>query len=106
MKVKMFCVYDSKAEAYLQPFFMATKGQALRAFTEVCNDSNHTFFKHASDYTLFEIGEYDDATGGVTSYATKQSLGNALEFKRETAPLVPLKQVVDSAMLDIKDNVK
>lgn len=106
MKTKIFCVYDCKAEAYLQPFFMGTKGQAIRAFTEVVNDPNHAFNKHAADYTLFEIGEYDDATAGISAHGAKQSLGTALEFKREVSTMVPLKNFVDSAMLDVRDAVE
>ena len=103
MKVKIFAIYDSKAEAYLQPFFMPARGQAIRAFTEAVNDKSTNFYKHAEDYTLFEIGEYDDATAGVTALNAKTSLGCAIEFRRDDKELTPLKSVVDSAMLDIRD---
>lgn len=83
MNLKVFTMYDSKAEAYLQPFFMVNAGMAIRALTEVINDVNHTFCKHAADYTLFEIGTFDDSTSEITMHKAKINLGLALEMKRQ-----------------------
>ncbi|QXP44345.1 MAG: nonstructural protein [Arizlama microvirus] len=80
MKLLMFTVYDCKVERYLQPFFMQTKGQALRAWTDSVNDSNTNFHKHPEDFTLFEIGSYDDETGKVENHLTPISSGTAMEY--------------------------
>jgi len=80
MKLKMFTVFDSKLEAYLQPFYMQSKGAAIRAWIDTINDSNSQFNKHPGDFTLFEIGEWDQLTCAITQYATKQNLGTALEM--------------------------
>tara|TARA_Y100001970_G_scaffold120388_1_gene149222 strand:+ start:411 stop:665 length:255 start_codon:yes stop_codon:yes gene_type:complete len=80
---KMFTVYDSKAEAYLQPFFSSTKGLAIRSFQETVRNPEHHFNKHAEDFTLFEIGEYDDSSASVEMHQTPVSLGTALEHKLE-----------------------
>lgn len=84
MKLKIYSVYDSKVEAYLQPFFLRSRGEALRAFQEVCSDPKSKFFKHGGDYTLFEIGEYDEISGLIESFKAKVSLGTALEFQTKT----------------------
>lgn len=63
MKRKVFAVYDDKAGAYLQPFFMNSVGEATRAFSDACNDTSHAFFRHSADYTLYDIGEYDEELG-------------------------------------------
>lgn len=89
---KVFCVYDSKMEAYMNPFLMATKGQAIRAFSDTANDPQSAFSKHPEDYTLFEIGEYDDSTGRYAMYDAKIALGIALEFKSVSVE-TPLKAV-------------
>nr|QJB19603.1 MAG: nonstructural protein [Microvirus sp.] len=81
--MKIFTVFDSKAEAYMQPFFMQSKGAAIRAYADLANDSNHTFGKHPEDYTLFEIGSYDEATAAIVSYSTPISLGVAVEHLRK-----------------------
>lgn len=80
MVVKIFSIYDSKVEAFMQPFFMASKGAALRAFTELVNDKTTTISKNPEDYTLFEIGSFDDANGQVDKVITPVSLGIAIEF--------------------------
>lgn len=84
MKLKIFTAYDSKVEAYLQPFFMRSRGDAIRAWTDLANNPEHAFHKHAGDYTLFEIGEYDDLTGQMLTWKAFTNLGTALEFKRQT----------------------
>jgi hypothetical protein len=81
MIYKIFTVYDSKLEAYLQPFFMQSKGAAIRAFSDSSNDTQTQFSKHPGDFTLFEIGEYDDQNGNLKNYASKVNLGTALEHK-------------------------
>lgn len=87
MKLKMYCVYDCKVEAYLQPFFMRTRGEALRAWQQTCNDPQTAMCVHPSDYTLFEIGEFDDGKGVCVMYDSKVSLGLALEFKKPDVAL-------------------
>lgn len=77
---KVFTVFDEKSEAYLQPFFLDTIGQATRAMTDCCNDPNHAFYRHTSDYTLFLLGEYDDSTGQFIT-DQKKPLGSLLEYK-------------------------
>lgn len=86
MKLKIFTVYDSKLEAYMTPFFMQKKGEALRAWHSTVNDASTSFAKYPGDYTLFEIGEFDDETGNFTSHESKINLGTALEHR---APEIP-----------------
>lgn len=83
MKYKVFCIYDVKVGAYMQPFLMQTKGQALRAFTDLANDGQSQISKHPEDFTLFQIAEYDESEGTYTNEMAKISLGTALEFKKE-----------------------
>lgn len=66
MKHNIYAVYDSKSESYTPPFFQHTEPMALRTFADCCNDPGHTFGKHPGDYTLFDLGVYDDATGTIT----------------------------------------
>jgi len=81
--MKAFSIYDIKAEAYLQPFFSPNKAVALRQFGQAANDENTDFHKHAADYTLFEIGEWDEITGILSSTDAKIPLGTAIEFIEE-----------------------
>lgn len=62
----IYAVYDSKAQSYTTPFFDHAEGRALRTFADCCNDDGHQFGKHPEDYTLFNLGQYDDSTGTIT----------------------------------------
>lgn len=79
--MKIYSVYDSKVEAYLRPFFCRSKGEALRSFIDAVSDAQSPFFKYPGDFTLFEIGEFDDLSGRIKAHLALINLGNALEFK-------------------------
>lgn len=77
---KIFTVHDSKAQAYLPPFYMRTKGEAIRAFETTVKDTNSQFNKYPHDYTLVELGEFDDNTGSIISLPAPLIISNASEF--------------------------
>lgn len=76
----IFTVWDSKVEAFMTPFFMRSKGEAIRAFSATVNDSNHAFSKHPADYALFYLGTFSDDTSAFTTVLPPVSLGLAIEF--------------------------
>lgn len=78
MKLKIFSVFDSPAEAYLPPFYMPTTAMAHRAFRQSLDDEKHQFSKTPRDYTLFHIGEFDDANAEIVTQIPK-ALANGLE---------------------------
>ena len=82
MILKVYLIYDNGIEAYLQPFYARNKGEALRSVTDLVNDPKHHFCQHAKDYTLFEVGEYDDKAGVVQMYTAKDSIANFVELKK------------------------
>lgn len=77
--LKVFSVFDVKAEAYLRPFFVKTRGQAIRGFSDAVNDPQHEFHAHPDDYTLFQIGEFDEDEGKLIP-AVPETCGNALQY--------------------------
>lgn len=79
----VFAIYDSKVETYQKPFFMLSKGQALRAWIDLINDQQSEVSKHPEDFTLFLLGSYDENTGKFENEATPQSLGVAIEYRKE-----------------------
>lgn len=80
MSLSIFTVYDSKAEAYLTPFFAPTPAVALRMFENAAQDDQHEFHRFAGDYTLFQIGHFDQDDGLVFPTESNKNLGNALQF--------------------------
>ncbi len=86
MQTTIFTVYDDKAEAYLPPFFLNTVGEALRAFSELANDPNHAFCKYPSDFTLFQIGTFDNGNCSFELLPTPTAIGKAIEYKTPRQP--------------------
>ena len=80
MILKIFTVFDSGISAYMRPFFDVARGSALRSFADIVQDKTSAIGKHPQDFTLFEIGEYDDSTAKITTYDAPVSLGVAIEF--------------------------
>jgi len=81
MITKIFSVYDTKAETYMQPFHAPTTGSAIRSISDCLSDSSHPFAKHPTDYMLFELGSYDDSSASFTLLADKVCLGSLLDYK-------------------------
>jgi len=67
MKLTGFSIYDTKAEAFMPPFFMPSIGLGIRAFSDVLRDAGSPLAKHPRDYELFKVGEFDDSTGSVST---------------------------------------
>lgn len=78
--MKIFTVHDSKAEAYLPPFYMKTKGEALRAFETTVKDENSQFNKYPADYTLVELGTFNEETAAISAHPSPLILENAATF--------------------------
>lgn len=81
-----FAVYDEKTKCHLQPFFLNTLAEAIRAITDVVNQKGHNFNLHPQDYTLFQIGIFNQETGIFTS--EYQVIDNLVKYKK--SPLVDL----------------
>lgn len=85
MKLIMYSVYDSKIEAYINPIFARSHGEALRRFEATARDEESDFHRYAADYTLMAVGEWDDERGKLTDYEANITLANAIEY----APTTP-----------------
>ena len=79
--MKVFAVFDSKAEAYLPPIFMPSKGSVIRSFSDLVRDPNHQFGKHPQDYILFDLGSWDEFTGRFDLHPAPISIGVGIDFK-------------------------
>lgn len=83
-KLKMFNVYDSKAETFMMPFYCRTSSEALRQAGIWMKDPESMFAKFPADFTLFEMGTFVPKTGVLEMRGTKLSLGTLLEIGGST----------------------
>lgn len=80
MKLKMFSIHDVKVGAYMNPFFARSSGEAERMFAAAVADKDSNFAKFPEDYTLFEVGSWDDQTAGIDFLPTPHPLCKAVQF--------------------------
>lgn len=60
---KVYNVFDTKAKAFLEPFYTINDDTAMRVMVNCLRDVDHPFCKNPEDYQLFSLGEFDDTTG-------------------------------------------
>ncbi|QXP08580.1 MAG: nonstructural protein [Arizlama microvirus] len=84
---KLYLVYDSKSESWGRLLQYDCRANALRSLGEAVNDksdNNNQIAKYPSDFTFFEIGEYDKWSGEIINYDAKINLGLATEYLKST----------------------
>lgn len=101
LKIKLFTVYDSKAESYDPPFFAKTTAEGMRSFEIGCNSPQTAMYQAPEDFTFFEIGEFELATGEIHPYKNLKNLGMATNFKKQQN-LFAGQQVMDFAQAQIQ----
>lgn len=82
MQTLLFSVHDGAAERFLDPFVAPTVTVALRGFQAAIGKPGHPFNEFPSDYTLFQVGEFDPETGHLVPI-TPHSLGNGVQFSQD-----------------------
>ena len=62
---RLFTIWDSKVQAYMDPWPSPTPESAIREFKLQINKPGTMLNQWPEDYTLFLIGEWDAATGEI-----------------------------------------
>ncbi|AXH76683.1 MAG: nonstructural protein [Microviridae sp.] len=76
----LFSVYDSKARTYCNPFTAINQAVAIRDFTQAAHDPASHINKFPTDYTLVELGEYDDENATMNLHQNPVVLGLASNY--------------------------
>lgn len=105
MKLLIFSIYDCKAKTWTRPTFDRTVGNHIRLFQELANDNNHPIGKHPADYTLFQIGEFNESTGEIESFATPTSHGVAVTYRNRSTATHPIRADLDNTKKEENDEV-
>lgn len=79
MTSKIYAIYDHATEAFGQPFFTKSQGQAIRSFRDECENKESQFNKHAKDFDLFYLGEYNEDNGQITQTGAER-VARATDF--------------------------
>lgn len=75
MVLRAFSVYDVAAELYGAPFFMASKAEAVRAFTTLVNDESTMPGRYPAQFKLVQLAEWDNESGAFDAQFVSFGLG-------------------------------
>lgn len=78
---RVFAVYDSKARVFFRPFYCPIAEVAKRAFTTSANDPESQLCQFPADFTLFELGSFDDESGRFLQLEHHINHGQAANYK-------------------------
>jgi hypothetical protein len=83
---KLFILQDEKSETFTAPTYHTATGQALRSFSDAVNGEKYTsqgapnmLAQHPADFTLFEIGTYNQSTGELILHEARKVVANGLD---------------------------
>ena len=94
MKLHIYSIHDSAAQAYINPFFLHNDGLAIRAFQDNVNSKDESnISKHPEQFALFKLGEYDDSKGVIKAFDNPQHLAGGLEMVNPTPESDILKEI-------------
>lgn len=79
MTMKLYAVRDVKADAFGAPMSIATKGLALRSFSDACLQPNSELGRYPEDYMLYELGSYEPNSGKIDANALPVFLASATD---------------------------
>lgn len=75
--MKIFCMYDTKAQTFIQPFVETSTIAALRGFEVAVNEGKSTFSRFPDDFCLMELADFDQNSGKITPLISPNNLGSA-----------------------------
>jgi len=75
------CLHDVKAERFHDPAFVPALGAAVRGMQDAIAGNDGTDLqRHPEDFSLFELGTFDDKTGLFDSLAQPRLIVRGSDF--------------------------
>lgn len=82
MILKAYAIYDTAANAFLQPFYMQNDGMAIRGFSDAINGNPESqIYQHPDHYSLYYVGEWNDTSGYLTPHDPPRRIIHGFEVK-------------------------
>lgn len=86
MLLYAYSIYDTKALTYSPPFYAVAHGQAIRTVMDACADPNTNLGRHPADYTLYAVGQFNDANGELLSFKEREHISDVLALVPRRQP--------------------
>lgn len=80
-------VKDSALDAFSRPFFVPSLNVAMRSFGDEVNreHQDNAMWNHAEDYSLYELGSWDESSGKFENLDSPRLLVRAKDVSRKGA---------------------
>lgn len=78
----LYTVHDKAVHHYRGVVCLSSERDALDQFTVLVNDPTTAFHKHPHDFTLMQVGVFNNDTGEI-SPITPKIIANASSLKKE-----------------------
>lgn len=95
MNMTAASVYDSKAKTFSPPMFFRTAAEAVRSFGSAVQDKTGAIGQYPADYSLVQVGTFDDETAELHPVAPIRILTTGNDFIQTGKP------VTDGAQLGL-----
>lgn len=80
---KVFAVKDVKSGLFNAPFYLFSRGEAIRSFIDATSNAETMLAKWPEDFGLYELGEWNDETAKFTTYDQPYFCGAASDFMKK-----------------------
>lgn len=83
MPLVLCSIHDSAAGAYNRPIFVPHSNLARRSLQDEVNrrDENNQMFSHPEDFTLYELGFFDELTARFELHSEPVMIARAKDLK-------------------------
>lgn len=65
MKLRIYSIFDLKAEEFSPPFFQKNDRLAMRTVTESAQGPTSMLQNYPDDFILYRLGDFDNETGVI-----------------------------------------
>lgn len=65
MKFGIYCIRDN-VNGFMSPVVDSNDPSAVRNFAHAMADHGSIFYTHPSDFSLYQLGEFDSESGSIT----------------------------------------
>lgn len=89
MKTILCVIFDNKAKVYNRPFTQINNAVARRTAQDLVNDPNSDCCRNPQDFTMLQIGYYEDTTATITTLDEPETICRFQELPQDTDRIVP-----------------
>lgn len=76
-------IRDTAVDAFMRPWFVPSTGMAIRSFQDEVRNAESPMAKHPADYTLFQLGSFDEDSGKFENLDSPRQLVRGLDVAKE-----------------------